>query len=264
MTKTKTTMADKVYVEGGILLTTPYLKYKNAGAGFSRAPEGSIVIPTNMADENGKYLLIDEKHPQSIFDEYYAQTWFAAGTIGTPIFHMTLADAYDQFSKSISSYKLLLNEHLLDEGNAQTMFKLVHTGVLASLDTFVLDCILSKVLNDEIVFKSFASIILDDETADVERSRNERIKWEHETIDEILKKSYSNIGTIKDVFKVLYNISLTDKDGLVKDYIRIRHLIAHRNGRKKDGSIIKVNKADINKIISDVSGFVDQIYYKII
>lgn len=256
-------MADKVYVEGGILVNTPYLKYKNAGAGFLKAPEGAIVIPTNVEDEDGKYLLIDDKHPQSIFDEYYAQTWFTATTFGTPIFYITIDDAYEQFCKSISEYKLLLNEQLLDEGNAQTMFKLVHTGVLASLDTFVLDCILSIVLNDEVVFRNFASTILDDETADDERSRNERIKWEHETIDEILKKSYSNIDTIKDVFKLLYRVSLIDKDGLVKKHIRIRHIIAHRNGRKKDGSIIKINKADINKIISDVSGFVDQIYSKI-
>lgn len=256
-------MADKVYVEGGILVNTPYLKYKNAGALFIEAPEGAIVIPTNVEDENGKYLLIDDKHPQSIFDEYYAQTWFTATTFGTPIFHITLADAYDQFRKSISEFKHLLNEQLSDERNAQTMFKLVHTGVLASLDTFVIDCILSKVLNDEVAFKSFASKILKDKKVDVERSRDERIKWEHETIDEMLKKSYSNVGTIKDVFKLLYNISLTDKDGHVKNYIRIRHLIAHRNGRNKDGDIIYISKSEIQDIICNVSGFVEQIYSKI-
>jgi len=256
-------MADKVYVEGGILVDTPYLKYNDGGAGFSQAPEDSIVVPTNVEDENGKYLLIDDKHPQSIFDEYYAQTWFTVTTFGTPIFHITLADAYDQFRKSISEFKHLLNEQLSDERNAQTLFNLVHTGVLASLDTFVLDCILSKVLNDENTFNDFASKILKDKNVDAERSRDERIKWEHKTIDEILKKSYCNIGTIKDVFKLLYKVSVTDKNGLVKEQIINRHLIAHRNGRKKDGSIIKINQSDISKIISDVSGFVDQIYSKI-
>ena len=256
-------MANIVYVEGGILVDTPYLKYKDGGALFGVKPEGAIVIPTNVEDENGKYLLIDEKHPQSIFDEYYAQTWFSSTVIGTPIFHMTLADAYGQFRKSISEYNHLLNEQLSDEGNTQTMLKLVHTGVLASLDTFVLDCILSIVLNDEDSFKSFAAKILRDQTVDIERSRDDRIKWEHNTIDEILQKSYSNIDTIKKVFKLLYNVSLTDKGGLVKAHIRIRHLLAHRNGRKKDGSIIEISKSEINELVCNVSGFVDQIFLKI-
>lgn len=78
-------MATKVYVEGGILVNTPYLKYKNAGEYFVNAPEDATVVPTNVEDDNGKYLLIDEKHPQSIFDEYYSQSWFSAYKIGTPI-----------------------------------------------------------------------------------------------------------------------------------------------------------------------------------
>lgn len=141
--------------------------------------------------------------------------------------------------------------------------KLVQAGVFASLDTFVLDCILSKVLNDEDCFKCFAAKILRVQTPDIECSRDERIKWEHDTIDEILKKSYCNIDTIKNVFKHLYNVSLTDKDGHVKEYILTRHLIAHRNGRKKDGSIVNISKSEICEIICNVSDFVDQIYNKI-
>lgn len=256
-------MADKVYVEGGILVNTPYLKYKNAGAFFFDAPADAIVIPTNVEDENGRYLLIDEEHPQSIFDEYYAQTWFSAYTTGTPIFYMTIDDAYDQFNKSISEYKQLLSERLSDEGNAQTLFILVHTGILASLDTFVLDCILSKVLNDEDSFKIFAAKILKDKTVYSERNREERILWEHDTIDEILKKSYSNISTIKNVFKLLYKVSLTDKDGYVKEHILVRHLIAHRNGRKKDGGKINISRTEIRQIMTNVYDFVGQIYNKI-
>lgn len=256
-------MADKVFVEGGILVNTPFLKYKEAGALFAEAPEGAIVIPTNEEDKNGKYLLIDEKHPQSIFDEYYAQRWFTSTTVVTPIFHMTIDDAYNQYNKSISEYKLLLDERLSDIGNAQTLLKLIQTGVLASLDTFVLDCILCKVLNNEDSFKSFAAKILNDKTVDEERTRENRILWEHDTINNILKKSYSNIKTIKDVFELLYKVTLNDKDGRVKEHIHIRHLIAHRNGRKKDGSIVNISKSEINTIICNISDFVDQIYKKI-
>lgn len=256
-------MADKIYVEGGILVNTPYLKYKDAGGLFAEAPKGAIVIPTNVEDKNGKYLLIDEKHPQSIFDEYYAKRWFTATTIGTPIFHMTIDEAYNQYKNSISGYILLLEESLSDKDNVQTLLKLVHTGVLASLDTFVLDCILSKVLNDEDSFKSFAAKILKDKKVDEERTRDNRIKWEHDTIYNILTKSYSNIKTIKNVFKLLYKVSLTDKGGLVKEHIHIRHLIAHRNGRRKDGSIVNISKSEINAIICNISDFVNQIYKKI-
>ena len=70
-------MGKRIYVNGGILITTPFFAYKNAGASYDLPPENSEIIEPNTITETGEpYLEISNEHPQSIFNEYYAKTFF--------------------------------------------------------------------------------------------------------------------------------------------------------------------------------------------
>ena len=67
-------MGKRIYVNGGILITTPFFAYKNAGASYDLPPENSEIIEPNTITETGEpYLEISNEHPQSIFNEYYAK-----------------------------------------------------------------------------------------------------------------------------------------------------------------------------------------------
>jgi hypothetical protein len=69
-------MGKRIYVNGGILITTPFFAYKNAGAWHDTPPENSEIIEPNAITETGKfYLEISDEQPQSIFNEYYAKTF---------------------------------------------------------------------------------------------------------------------------------------------------------------------------------------------
>ena len=67
-------MGKRIYVNGGIFITTPFFAYKNAGASYDLPPENSEIIEPNTITETGEpYLEISNEHPQSIFNEYYAK-----------------------------------------------------------------------------------------------------------------------------------------------------------------------------------------------
>ena len=46
-------MAKKIYVKGGILITTPYFKCPDAGCCYETPPEGSIIVEPNKVDDKG-------------------------------------------------------------------------------------------------------------------------------------------------------------------------------------------------------------------
>lgn len=68
-------MAKKFYVDGGILVDTPYFKCRDAECGYKEQPEGTEVMPTNHEIDGNPCLLIDDDYPQSMFNEYYAKTF---------------------------------------------------------------------------------------------------------------------------------------------------------------------------------------------
>ncbi len=58
-------MAKKLYVNAGIVVTTPYFRAIEGGTFYELPPEGAEVIEPNKKDKNGyAYLEISEKHPQ--------------------------------------------------------------------------------------------------------------------------------------------------------------------------------------------------------
>lgn len=99
-------MGKVIYVNGGILVNTPYFKYVEAGAYFENPPNGAIILEPNKIDANGyKYLEISDEYPQSIFDEYYAKFEFASYYKGVEFLYKNFQEAYDDYAKRIELIK---------------------------------------------------------------------------------------------------------------------------------------------------------------
>ena len=77
---------------------------------------------------------------------------------------------------------------------------------------------------------------------------------EQEVINLILRKSYSSLDEIKNILKDIYSLSIVSPVGL-KEIIEMRHLIAHRNGRRKDGTNIDLTKETLIAKIAVVKEF---------
>ena len=76
-----------------------------------------------------------------------------------------------------------------------------------------------------------------------------------EKMSEVL---YHNIPKVKQMYKTTLNISFPEI-GKIAKYVSQRHDLIHRNGKNKKGDSLFVNKADVEKVISDIEAFVNTI-----
>ncbi|KAA5403136.1 HEPN domain-containing protein [Bacteroides cellulosilyticus] len=255
-------MSKKIYVNGGILITTPYFRYAGGGALYSTPPEGAEMIETNTTDENGSYLEINDEHPQSIFNEYYAATFFTTFHMWADFFHRDYTDAYNDYLERIDNTNEVINIENLNIKQQNIVNRLLYVSIVASLETFICDIVLTKITRDEEAFyKYFESRPYSDKKKEeMLKLKDDNIgKWEQCVIEEVMKTVFSNIKTIKDVYKDVFNISISDTGGKMKMHFYKRNLLAHKNGRKKDGSYMNITKDDLNILVEDSKTFVRQI-----
>ncbi len=255
------------YVDGGILVTTPFFKYAGGGAGFGReALPGSELIPPNEKLPSGEeYLLIDDKNPQTMFAKYYAKTFFTTGYSWAPLFHKSYDDDYSELCDRIHDAREFLKISEGTETSSDALNLLLRHSfliVLSALDTFIADTVLTRITNDEDSFYFLARHINDFKGCETDIDKGRYGKAEQKVIEYVLNHSYLNKETIKETYHLLFGFSVTVGEGM-KDLFKQRHLIAHRGGRKKDGSYVIYTEEDIETTISKVNTFAKAILKKI-
>lgn len=260
-------MGKIIYINGGILINTPYFKCPNAGAYYDNPPFGAEIWQPNKIDENGyEYLEINDEYPQSIFNEYYAKYEFASYYTGVEFLYKSFQDAYDDYLRRIKEVKEVFKIKGLTTNQRIIINRLSFISIIASLETFICDTILTAVTNFEDIFENYCEIIpfnqLKFKICEI-RGKDFMGVLEQRIIEYIMKQSYSNIVTIKDAYKKVLNFSIVDKDGKIAEHFRTRHKLAHRNGRNKDGSYIEISNENLDILISDLEDFVNQVMDKI-
>lgn len=257
-------MGKKIYVNGGILITTPYFAYRGAGARYGYMDDAEIVEVNAITEDGEPYLEISDEHPQSIFNEYYAKTFFTTLHGIASYFRTSYFESYDILRDKLNEVKDVINDISKFSKEKQYIFyRMCYINIVASLDTFICDIIISKIIQDENLFSSYAEQFCKNCKKNNAEESEDIGRWEQEIIDAIMRTSYGNIDTIKDVLKFLFQISVTDFNGKIKQHFRNRNNFAHRNGRKKDGSYITITKDDILTLIFDVKSFAKQIISQI-
>ncbi len=79
----------------------------------------------------------------------------------------------------------------------------------------------------------------------------------HETIKELLSKTtFHNVREAKNIYKIV-GIEI-DLSG-IECFINKRHDFVHRNGKDKDGQIVKTSKEEIINIISIIKNICENI-----
>lgn len=270
---------DKVFVDGGMAIETPFFKYKKAGARYDIPPEGAeIIVPNGDIYIDGEpWLVIKEKDENgkkcvmapSFFKEYYARCGFSSKSCFAPFFSNTESDCFSSFYKRKDEVMSLLKYNDVNFTTRQTLYRLTIVYLVAAIDSLISDFILFVATKDRDLFLKAVDFAVPN------RSKNkimERINkmWyfnkidsaEQEVIDYILRKSYSNLEKIQKTMHLFFNIEI-DSDERINKIIYWRHLISHRNGRNKDGAFIEFNSSEIFLLIDELSKFVDNIKLKI-
>lgn len=248
----------KIFVNGNIIINTPVFCYKELTA---------LSDPIDDADEyiDGDIEYNDD-NPQSIFNEYYASLGISSYCLGVEYFFRTIDDVYLNFTEKISDIRELLALEMTNDKTKGIINRLSYVSIVAAMETFICDTLLVFIVRDEDIYNKSICYIQEkssySEKEKIQKMLEKGLNTELERyiIDEIMKKPFSRIDIIKEMFKYIIDISVHNVNGVMNSILYNRHLIAHKNGRKKDGSYIKIEIDDLETVITDISTFVKTIY----
>ena len=261
-------MSKNIYVNGGIVITTPYFACKGGGAKYSTPPENAEIIEANSILEGGMpYLEISDEFPQSIFNEYYAKEFFSTMHMFADFYHKDFNGAYKDYLQRIEDIQEIINISGLTEKQTDIVNRLSYISVVASLETFVCDTILTKITRDEMDFGNYFRYIIpngrDKRIMQNYLDQNQIGKWEQMIIDYVINSSYSNIKKIKKVYEDIFNVVIEDIENKMEVHFNNRHIMAHKNGRLKDGSFMNIGNLELKVLISDSKDFIQLIMQSI-
>ncbi|MDE6019015.1 MAG: hypothetical protein K2G85_09420 [Muribaculaceae bacterium] len=254
-------MRKKIYVDGGIVIKTPYFKCKEAGARFDIPYADVDKIATNDSINGHPCLVITDEHIPSIFNEYYAKDFLSTNTKWASIFSNKVEDCFSTFNIKIDDVKNLVALNDICDQTRQTLYLLSLLSCVAALDTLISDLVIFAASRESDIFLRVVDLLY---SGNSKAKMLERIlhMWcdnvldsaEQEIFESILKMSYSSSKEIKNFLNQVYGISVSIGEKL-KQAIHIRHIVAHRNGRQKDGSYYVLTKDELFSIITEVHKF---------
>ncbi|WP_024995196.1 HEPN domain-containing protein [Phocaeicola paurosaccharolyticus] len=258
-------MAKKFYVKGGILVNTPYFNSNDVGCFYTKQPKDTEIMETNTTIEGIPCLLIDNENPQSIFNEYYAKDFFTSYYSGAEFYYKSYREAYNDYISRITDIKEIIQIENLNDKQKMIVNRLSYLNIVASIETFVCDTLLTKITEKEDLFMDYFNTIEPKRKEEMKNllDNGQIGKWEQSVIDYVIKTSYCNIDTIKNMYKDVFNVLIVNTNGVMNKIILNRNKLAHRNGRNKDGSYINISNQELETLINNSKNFVDQILSKI-
>ena len=257
-------MGKKIYINGGILVDTRYFRcMPDSGALFSNPPEGAEIIEPLDEREGSKCLIIDDNHPQSIFNSYYAKSWFTQLYVGADFLNRTYEDCFSEASEELKEIEKIIEDITsLKEQTKESIFKFLYINVNTIVDSLICALILTTITRDELVFTEYASKMFFGKEKDALMEKKEfqgDAIWEQAVMTKIMEKSYCKIKTIQKAFKTMHFCKPIDKEGAMAKHFHNRHILAHRNGKMKDGDIIVISECKLRTLLRDASLFIGQI-----
>jgi hypothetical protein len=155
-----------------------------------------------------------------------------------------------------------LIEQSRDHANSTLLSKLLFANAITLLETYLSDTLIFAVVNFPPIMRRFVE-------ADPEFGRSkleakdifkkyERLK--RDVVAHLESLMYHNLSRVKNLFLSSLSVEFPSDTDFIYIAINDRHDIVHRNGRRKDGSIVKPDLNSVRELllkIKDMVGAID-------
>lgn len=246
-------MGKMIYVNGSIYIKTRYFVPKDQGCGYENAPEGAETIEATDEMEGMRCLVIDDEHPQSLFNEYYAKGDVITDKNVTSYFSASYVDCINEYKKRIGEIcEVIKKVHDWEVKEQSLVYKMAYVHIVTALDAFICYVLLRRSLKEEALFEKLMNSLAPKSKQECWNRLKEhgRIgEWEQDAIKNTLKTSFINTGTIDKAIKLVGFDRLVYDRKELDEYFRIRHLIVHRSGRQRDDEEVVVTYDMLAKLI---------------
>ncbi len=216
-----------------------------------------------------KCLLIDDEHPQSLFNEYYARDDVISDSIATSYFIATYLDCIKEYCIRVSNTCDVIRkvEDWADR-EKRLVYKMAYVNILTVLDAFLCHVLLKRCVEDEQLFKAFMFKLAPSNKKDKWKRLQEVGKegeWEQDAISFVLESSFINTEKLDELTKKIGLRRLKYDRAIMREHFRVRHLIVHRSGRQRDDNEIHVTSASLKDLVSQCNALVaavrDSLYF---
>ena len=257
-------MGKLIYVNGSIGIQTRYFVPKDLGCGYTVAPEGAEIVEANDEVNGVKCLLIDDAHPQSLFNEYYSKDGLAADCIAASYLKASYLDCINEYRKRIEeTCEVVKSVSDWDDNKKALVYKMAYVNILTALDAFICYVILKRSTSNEQLFTSVMFELATKTKTDKWEKLIEAGKdgeWEQEAIIYVLETSFLNTKKIDKAIKQV-KLEKLEYDRESMDYFfKKRHLIVHRSGRERDDNEFIVTYQLLADLINECHTLVGAIF----
>lgn len=253
-------MGKVIYVNGSIAILTNFFVPMEIGCGYQIAPQDAVIVEPMDEINSFKCLLIDDQHPQSLFNEYYAKEGVSTGFIATSYFTATYLDCISFYNNRISETCGVIRK-VEDWADSEKglVYKMSYVNVLTSLDAFLCHVLLKRCKEDERLFKAFMFKLAPNtkkEKWNKLMDAGKEGEWEQDAIKFVLESSFINTEKVDELIKKVGLKRLDYDRSIMNKHFRVRHLIVHRSGRQRDDNEILVTFDSLKELINDCNSFV--------
>lgn len=257
-------MGKIIYVNGSIVVKTKFFVPKEMGCGYPTAPEGAMTIETSDVVEGVGCLLIDDKHPQSLFNEYYAKDGITTDFLASSYLTASYLDSINLYRKRIGEICDIIHKVSdWDEFSKALVYKMAYVNILTALDAFVCCVLLNRAAKDEKIFNGLMNSLANKTKKDFwkrQKADGKDGEWEQDAIRYVLETSFLNVEKIDKAIKKVGLKRLEYKRKETEVFFKRRHLIVHRYGRQIDDYEFTVTYSLLNDLIHTCHNLVGAVY----
>ena len=166
---------------------------------------------------------------------------------------------YESFRDSMENIKSLAKIDVQSDLK-QHFLRMLYVSIITSLEAFLCESCTVSLFSKQDLLRKFVESY--PEFSKMNLSLNTIFK-RLENIESFIGKHlvrivWHNLDKVRNIYECVWGYFPKDCRKL-KDAIMLRHDIVHRNGKTEDGTEIALDEKDVQSLIDNVSGFVDEI-----
>lgn len=166
----------------------------------------------------------------------------------------------ETFEESFASLSKLVFVEIADKDSQQALYRLIHAGLIASMETYLSDSFINTVVPSKELRNSV--MLTTPAFKEKKYSISEIVDWDCEAESNVKKYLldviYHNLFVVQKMFENVLRVQFPNEDHLrvLQKAIDKRHHIVHRNGRNKKGVSLFLDVPDLNKTVKSIRQFI--------
>lgn len=169
---------------------------------------------------------------------------------------------YEEFLRNIETIENLLNSvNFTDSNMKDKYYYLLFANIITSMESYLSDMFINIVLRKEdLTTKLLKNSSFFNEKNYKIGEAYEWLKNKHGKIRSVLSTiSFHNLKVAQDLYEKILEVSFPEDFEIIREAVKARHAIVHKNGKTPSGDLIKINLYNIKETIDEVKLFISEI-----